>query len=752
MTATSLANDSAAVSIDDVREVVRRYWGYDSFRPLQQEAIESSLAGRDSVVVLPTGGGKSLCFQAPACCLPGLTIVISPLISLMKDQVDALRTNGISAAYYNSSLGSEERAEVVTAIRSGSLRLLYLAPESLLSDHMMTLLGSVPLAMFAIDEAHCISSWGHDFRPEYRKLRVLKERFAGVSVHAYTATATERVRKDIATELGLENPTMLAGSFDRPNLHYRIERRVPGMEQVLDVIGQHSGESGIVYCISRKEVDATAAALNALGHSAVAYHAGLSDSDRMDNQDAFLKERISIVVATVAFGMGIDKSNVRFVIHAGMPKSLEAYQQESGRAGRDGLDADCCLFFGSGDFGTWKRLMSQSGEANEAATSALQAIDRFCNSSHCRHKSLVEHFGQAYDQQNCQACDICLGEVDQVDGALILAQKILSCVVRLDQRFGADYTSQVLVGSKERKITERGHDNLSTYAILSEYPKSVIRDWLEQLVGQGCAKKTSDYNVVQLTDDGWKVLRGQHTPTLLKPAPTNQNRPNRVDDRASWDGVDRPLFEMLRDLRRDIAADQEVPAYVIFNDATLRDIARRRPSTTAGLLAVSGVGQKKCEDYGEQFLDQVAQHCNENGVARDVKVNPVSASPLSSPNDSAARTAPNASAIATFPFFEAGESIASVSAKIGRAESTVAGYLDQCIRHQKIVDPSPWVDEATVSIVRDAIQTVGKVRLKPIFEHLGGNVPYDQIRIVMACDDSNPENNDSENDEAGDDS
>jgi len=321
----------SSITIEAVRETVSQLWGYDSFRPLQQEAIEAVLADRDTVVILPTGGGKSLCFQAPACCLDGLAVVVSPLISLMKDQVDALRTNGIAAAYYNSSLSAAERSTVIEAVRCDALKLLYLAPESLLNENMLDLLGSVPVSMVAIDEAHCISSWGHDFRPEYRGLQTLKQRFPGVAVHAYTATATERVRHDIAAQLGLDEPEMLVGSFDRPNLNYRVQRRARGMDQMLEVIERHKNEC-IVYCISRKEVERTAEALNALGHSALPYHAGLSAKIRMSNQEAFLEERINIVVATVAFGMGIDKSNVRFVIHSGMPKSLEAYQQESGRA------------------------------------------------------------------------------------------------------------------------------------------------------------------------------------------------------------------------------------------------------------------------------------------------------------------------------------------------------------------------------------------------------------------------------------
>ena len=597
------------VSIQTVQEYVQSQWGFSSFRPLQQEAIELVLSGRDSVVVLPTGGGKSLCFQAPACVLDGLAVVVSPLISLMKDQVDALRAMGVAASVYNSTLLHSERDAVIEAIRSDALKLLYLAPESLLNEHMLDLLASVPLSLFAIDEAHCISSWGHDFRPEYRGLRQLKNRFAGVALHAYTATATEEVRQDISRQLGQEDPTMLVGSFDRPNLNYRVKRRAGGIRQIVDIVEKHSKESGIIYCISRKEVEQTSAELNDMGYQTAPYHAGLPDKDRQKNQEAFLQERIDIIVATVAFGMGIDKSNVRFVLHAGMPKSLEAYQQESGRAGRDGLEADCCLLFSGRDLHTWKHLMSESQEANQGALESLFAIDRFCKSVTCRHRALVEHFGQSFERDDCGACDICLGEFQQVEEPLLIAQKILSCVARLEQRFGADYTTQVLVGSEEKRIFERKHNQLSTYGILSEYPKATIRDWLEQLVGQGCAVKATEYNLVHLTELGRQVLRGEHTPMLIRSKQKKNSRLSRTNTTDAWDGVDRELFESLRVLRRKLAAERDVPAYIVFGDASLRDMARRRPTTSESFLDVHGVGHKKLADYGEQFLAHILENC-----------------------------------------------------------------------------------------------------------------------------------------------
>ena len=718
----------SAATIDQVRQVVRRHWGFDSFRPLQQEAIESVLAGRDSVVVLPTGGGKSLCFQAPACCLDGVVVVVSPLISLMKDQVDALRENGVAAAFCNSSLSSGEKRRVVDDLRAGKLKLLYMAPETLLTDPMLDLLDSITVATFAIDEAHCISSWGHDFRPEYRGLKVLKKRFPGIAVHTYTATATERVRQDIAVQLGLDDPELLVGSFDRPNLVYRIEHRGRGFGQVVEVVERHPNESGIIYSITRKEVEKNAAALQALGYRVAPYHAGMEQEDRKRNQEAFLAERVDIIVATVAFGMGIDKSNVRYVIHTGMPKSLEAYQQESGRAGRDGLEAECCLFYTGGDVVKWKRLIKPSETGYEQEMAALAGIDRFCNTLGCRHQLLVGHFGQSLEQENCQACDVCLGQLDEIEEPLVVAQKILSCVVRLEQRFGGDYTAQVLTGSRDKRILEKGHDGLSTYGLLSEHSHRAVRDWIEQLVSQDCAEKYGEYNQLQVTELGRQVLRGEHTPRLLQPAPQAEQA-SRKPAPPSWEGVDRELFEELRNLRREIADTKQLAAFIVFGDATLRDLARRRPSTEEGFLKTHGVGQKKWTDYGEQFLQCIGSHCQEQGLAMDV---------IPTENATQSRTAARsstlgASAIAAFPLFKQGESLKAVAQKMERAESTVCGYLQDFIRHEQITDPSPWVDPKTIGRIQEAIDEVGGERLKPIFEHLSGGVTYEQIRIVVNC-------------------
>ncbi len=721
---------------------MRQYWGYDSFRPLQAEAMQSAMTDRDSVVVLPTGGGKSLCFQTPAVCRDGLTLVVSPLISLMKDQVDALRACGVPAATVNSTLSFAERRQVADQVNRGELKLLYAAPERLLAARTLEFLRGVKLSLIAVDEAHCISAWGHDFRPEYRGLRALKEAFPGVGVHAYTATATEDVQRDIAEQLGLVDPQFLVGSFDRPNLIYRVRNASNRFGQVCELVKQRRGESGIIYCISRKEVDKTAAALSSLGYRALPYHAGLSDEERHRNQDAFLQEKADVVVATVAFGMGIDKSNVRYVIHAGMPKSVEHYVQESGRAGRDGLEADCLLLYNGRDAAVWKMLIEKGDpEATAGGIAALRAMSDFCSSATCRHRALVEHFGQELDRPRCGACDVCLGELDLVDDPLVLAQKILSCVVRLGERFGGDYTAKVLAGSEEQRIVEAGHDKLSTHGLLGDFPNTVIRGWIDQLVGQSFLTKEGEYNTLALTETGRAVLRGEGAPQLLQPVKRERGeRRSRGGDSPadSWEGVDRDLFERLRGLRTELATARGVPPYVVFSDAALRDMARRRPSTLEAFLEVRGVGQRKCDEYGEAFVSTIADHCNQNDIPVDVESTPevsrsVPAPGARSESSSVDREGPTMSALAAFEHFRRGASIDEVMQQLGRARSTVFGYLGEYLRHERVMDPGPWIDATTAERIETAIEEIGCERLKPIFDHLSGKISYDDIRIVATC-------------------
>ena len=479
----------------DLSEILEKYWGYRSFRPLQREAMDAVLAGRDSLLVLPTGGGKSICFQAPALMTDGLAVVVSPLISLMKDQVDTLNGNGVAAACYNSAMPAEQKSEVARGIRDGKYRLLYVAPERLVGDGgdgFQNLLSSRPISFVAIDEAHCISQWGHDFRPEYRQMARLRERWPSISLHAYTATATARVRRDIIAQLGLRDATELVGSFDRPNLVYRVLARASLKAQILDVLERHRGQAGIVYCSSRKEVDALAQWLQDTGWRARPYHAGMPDDERHRNQDAFLNEEIDLMVATVAFGMGIDRSDVRFVIHAGAPQSLEHYQQESGRAGRDGLAAECVLIASGADFLKWRMMLEKNGELSEARKSLLRDMERYAASVGCRHKRLVSYFGETFSKDDCGACDYCLGELEAVPDTVTVARKILSCVARVGQRFGAAHVTNVLRGSDSEQVRSRGHHELTVFGLMKDATIDELRGYIDQLLAHGLLQQAGD--------------------------------------------------------------------------------------------------------------------------------------------------------------------------------------------------------------------------------------------------------------------
>lgn len=598
-------------------DALERYWGYTAFRPLQREAMDAILADRDSLVVMPTGGGKSLCFQAPALVRDGLAVVVSPLISLMKDQVDTLVGNGVPAAYLNSSQSADDRAAVTTGVREGRYRLLYVSPERLVGDGgdaFQSWLLRCNLGFIAVDEAHCVSQWGHDFRPEYRQLGQLRARFPGVGLHAYTATATSRVRSDIVTQLGLRDPAVLVGSFDRPNLIYRVLPRAGLKAQITQVLGRHKGEGGIIYCTSRREVEALAAWLSESGVRARPYHAGLDDAERARNQDLFLDEEIDVIVATVAFGMGIDRSDVRFVVHAGAPQSLEHYQQESGRAGRDGLEAECVLCYSTADFMKWRVMLEKNGELTPSARRLLGDMEGYAAGVGCRHRHLVGYFGEDYTKDDCGACDVCLGELETLDDPVTVARKILSCVARVGQRFGAAHVAAVLCGSDTEPVRARGHQDITTFGLLRDMSTSEVRGCIEQLVSQGLLRQTDDaFPVVQLTQGGVDLLKDPGAAPSL--ALSRQKRPvrGRETKRASrveaeaWEGVDRELFEALRGFRMRVAKARGVPPYVIFHDTTLRELARERPRTIDELRTVKGVGERKAADLGEDVLDVISR-------------------------------------------------------------------------------------------------------------------------------------------------
>jgi len=607
----------------DILATVRRYWGFSELRPLQEQAIKAGLELRDSLVVMPTGGGKSLCYQVPAELAQRTDIVVSPLISLMKDQVDGLRECGYPAAALYSGMSPEALRQTEEQIAAGRCRLVFVAPERLLTPRFLQFIERLNVRAFAVDEAHCISHWGHDFRPEYRQLAELKSRFPQTSLHAYTATATERVRADIAAQLRLKNPVVLVGTFDRPNLVYRVVPRVDARAQALEVLRRHPGKAAIVYCISRNDTESMAAFLQANQLRAAFYHAGMEADERRRTQDAFAAEEIGIVAATVAFGMGIDRSDVRCVIHAAMPKSIEHYQQETGRAGRDGLEAECVLLYSGADVLRWESLIEKSAvDAKEPAdviTASRELLDhmrRLCTGVYCRHRKLSEYFGQEFARPNCEACDVCLNEVEGLADATVTAQKILSCVARAGERFGAEHIVDLLLGANTERVRRWRHEELSTYGLMKGTDRKTLTSVLYQLIDDGVLERTADERpVLRLNDASREVLRGQRTVRLLQPK--IKVRKTRFDEK-SWQSVDTGLFETLRNLRREIANQRNVPAYVLFSDATLRDMARLRPSSPSALLGVRGVGERKLADFGERFIDEIKNYCHANRLPLDV--------------------------------------------------------------------------------------------------------------------------------------
>jgi ATP-dependent DNA helicase RecQ len=628
----------------EVLEEVRRIWGFDALRPLQAEAIAAGIAGRDSLLVMPTGGGKSLCYQVPplAAALAGerrIDVCVSPLIALMKDQVDGLRSNGYPAAALHSGMPADERDAVRRSVRDGEVRLLFVSPERLLAPGFDAWLGSVGVRAIAIDEAHCISQWGHDFRPEYRQIASLRATFPHASLHACTATATPRVRRDIAAQLELRDPVELVGSFDRPNLVYRIEPRVDGRRQLLEVIGRHRGDAVIVYCLSRKDTESLAEFLRKEGFGAAAYHAGMQADRRAKVQEDFAEERLDIVVATVAFGMGIDRSNVRAVVHMTMPKSIEHYQQETGRAGRDGLESECVLFHSYADVVKWSSIAE--GSADEARArledmgaepeafaaldeslaqgrAQLEAMQRLAASPVCRHRWIVEHFGQRFepaarderspDGGTCGACDVCLGEVRMVPDSTTVARKLLSAVVRTGQRYGAAYVADVARGAETEEVARRGHAGLPTYGVLRGEDRAALVSYVFQLVEHGLLARTDDeHPVLVLTEEGHRALRGGLEVPLRAPPRGRGRRHAAAKAVHGAHEVDTGLFERLRALRRELAAARGVPPYVVFSDATLLEFAGRRPATLAEFAECRGVGERKLAEYGEAFLAEIAR-------------------------------------------------------------------------------------------------------------------------------------------------
>jgi ATP-dependent DNA helicase RecQ len=590
---------------------LKRYFGFTSFRPLQREIIAETLAGKDVFVLLPTGGGKSLCFQLPALLRPGLTVVVSPLIALMKDQVDALQAGGVAATFLNSSLAPEEARPRLRGLHNGEYRLLYVAPERLMLSGFLDDLRRWNVNLFAVDEAHCISEWGHDFRPEYRQLAQLRSLFPAVPLMGLTATATTRVRGDIVKQLRLREPREFVASFNRPNLTYRVIAKAKPVAQVLAFLRARPRESGIIYCQSRKSAESVAAHLNEGGIPARPYHAGLTPSERSQHQDLFLRDEVRVICATIAFGMGINKPNVRFVIHYDLPKNIEGYYQETGRAGRDGLPSECLLLFSAGDAVKQQGFIQEKPPAEQRiAREQLQQIVHYADAATCRRAELLRYFGEVFPGDNCGGCDNCLEPRATFDGTQA-ALKLLSCVYRIGQKsrfsVGLNHVAEVLTGAKTEKIRRWGHETLSTYGIGPEHTRA---EWLaigRELIRLGCLRQLAEqFSVLELTDDGRAVLRERRKMVLTKPmiAPATPERRARAGEIA----CDETLFEQLRRLRKKLADQQNLPAYIVFSDVALRQMARYYPTSNEEFTRISGVGEKKLQEYGAAFLGEIASY------------------------------------------------------------------------------------------------------------------------------------------------
>jgi len=598
----------------DLFETLRKVFGFREFRPNQEPIVRAILESRDVFAVMPTGGGKSLCYQLPAVLLPGTCMVISPLISLMKDQVDGARANGIRAAFLNSSLDPEDRDAVMQQLLSNSLDLLYVAPERFTLEAFKKMLGRVNISMAVIDEAHCISEWGHDFRPDYLSLSALVTLFPDLPVAAFTATATHLVQQNILDKLALRNPLIVRASFDRPNLSYDVRLKDKVDAQLVTLLKKNAGKAGIIYRTSRKNVDDTAAMLKAKGFRALPYHAGLSDHDRKRNQEAFIRDEVDVIVATIAFGMGIDKSNIRFVIHADLPKSVENYYQETGRAGRDGDAAHCTLLFSPGDISKLRFFIDTMTDVNERKRSldALSKVVSFASTSICRRRSLLDYFGEHYPHDNCNSCDICLGTRERVDCTRD-AQMLLSAIVRTEERFGATHIVDIVIGSNIQKIRDFGHDRLKTYGIGKGRSKTYWRQLVDELLAQKVIEKSEGpYPTLFLLPKAVHILRNEESIEIVRVVEkTNEKKLVKTLD-VSGTPCDQELFELLRVLRKEIATEQGIPPYMVFSDPSLHQMASIYPRTADTMLTVTGVGEVKLQRYGRQFLRLIERYCTDH--------------------------------------------------------------------------------------------------------------------------------------------
>jgi ATP-dependent DNA helicase RecQ len=718
------------MSLVRAQEILKNQFGYDSFRMNQQAAIETVLSKKDCVVLMPTGGGKSLCYQIPALMLDGLTVVISPLIALMKDQVDALRANGVEADFLNSTQTGREQTEIFQKVKSGRTKLLYVAPERLLQqgDLFIDFLKNINVSLFAVDEAHCISSWGHDFRPEYIQLGRLKRLFPGIPVIALTATADKLVRRDIFERLQIPEAELYISSFNRPNIHYRIEPKRNSYSQLLDYLEARRDESGIIYCLSRQSTESLAADLRDEGFSVLAYHAGLDKTTRDRNQELFLNDEVKIVVATIAFGMGIDKSNVRFVVHCDLPKNIESYYQETGRAGRDGLESEALLFFSWGDVNKLQGFAEVEGnrQQSEIMLRKLKQMGEFGDLKTCRRKFLLSYFGEDL-AEDCGNCDNCLKDFETIDGTII-AQKALSAVYRTGQRMGLGYLVDFLRGSQSQKIWD-SHKNLKTYGVGADISRSEWFEYFRDLISQGFLKQSDgQFPTLQLTEKSDDVLRGNVRVELIKATVKEEKKQSSPLPDVSYDYY-KDLFADLKKVRTEFAREENVPPYVVFSDATLVEMATFLPLSLEEMRKISGVGELKLEKYGFDFLEIVKDYCDRENLESRMD--------LKAPKrEKKQRTKRSESGQSTYDvsleMFKSGQTVEEIARQRGMTKSTIEIHLVRFIQSGEITLKA-FVADHKIAPIRNAIERFRDLgALSPIKEFLGEDYSYGEIRAVLA--------------------
>lgn len=711
----------------DIHDLLKTRFGYDEFRPLQVDIIQTVLAGCDALVLMPTGGGKSLCYQLPALCLDGLTLVVSPLIALMKDQVDALRANGVAAAFVNSTVPASEARAILAEARSGRLKILYIAPERLAVSGFSAFLGSANVSLIAIDEAHCISEWGHDFRPDYRNLRVLRERFPNAPVMALTATATAQVRDDIVGQLAIPEARHFVASFDRKNLTYSVRPKRGAFDALLALLRQHAGGSAIVYCLSRQNTEDLAADLGDEGIQALPYHAGLDASRRRDTQERFIRDEVPVVTATIAFGMGIDKPDVRLIVHYHLPKTLEGYYQETGRAGRDDLPSTCVLFYGASDRHALSGFIEQIEDETERdrAWQKLRQMVRYSELHTCRRAFLLDYFGEVYDKATCGNCDVCLTEREDFD-ATEIAQKVLSAIIRTGERFGAAHIVQVLRGGRARRILALGHDRLSVYGIVRDHDRSELQEIVSLLEDRGLLRSSAaQYQTLAVTPAGREFLRRRETLTLarVKRVQADAAQPRRGIDHLDFD---RGLFEQLRDLRFRLAQARNVPPYVIFGDRSLQEMAYYLPRSRESFSQISGVGRVKLDEFADDFVTAIRDYAEPLGLAERPKTPGRTRPDRATPRRGSTYRQ-------TLDLLQSGVSISDVSRRRGLTEATIMSHLEHLIAAGETLPLEPELPAPErVARISEAFARTQSPALTPVRQLLGDDYSYEELRLVRA--------------------